>query len=163
MSGALVQSNDGLAATQPRKRSEWCDERVAVLRDFFDLGMSHELIAQALGTTKGAISAKLDRLMDADPATWRRSATVISLKPDRSAIAAKADQRRADAAMRNALEQSTVGVTLLDLEARMCRWPLGMSVGEQTFCGAQAGAGSYCQSHAARSRVRPAVSTGATR
>lgn len=157
--GALLKSDlaapvvrDGAAPC--RKRTDWTEERITALGDLFEAGWSHELIAQAFGMSKGAISAKLDRLAEADPKKWTRSATIISLKPDRSAMAAKAEERRAQAAMVRAIEESVVGVGLLQLGALMCRWPMAYTT-EQTFCGEErAASGSYCLVHQARSVAR---------
>jgi hypothetical protein len=158
MAGALLKSaiatpvaNDGAAPC--RKRTDWTPERLTILADFFEAGWSHELMGQALGVSKGAISGKLDRLAEIDPKKWTRSATIITLKPDRSASAARAEERRAQAAMAKAIEESVVGVGLLQLGALMCRWPMAYTT-EQTFCGAdQTARSSYCHDHEARSRV----------
>lgn len=137
-----------------RKRTDWTEERITALGDLFEAGWSHELMGQALGLSKGSISAKLDRLAEADPKKWTRSATIHSIRPDRSALAAKAEERRAHAASAKALEESVVGVTLLALEPCMCRWPLAYTT-EQTFCAAdRVGRSSYCCEHDTRSRVR---------
>jgi hypothetical protein len=157
MSGALLKSdlagpvaNDGAAPC--RKRTDWTPERLTILADFFEAGWSHELMGQALGVSKGAISGKLDRLVEADPKKWTRSATIHSIRPDRSGMAAKAEERRAQAAMAKAIEQSVVGVSLLDLEPGMCRWPVAFT-DVQTFCGTErAQPGWYCRAHALRSR-----------
>ena len=159
MSGALLKSDlaapvasDG--AVPCRVRTVWTEERVTALGDLFEAGWSHELMAQAFGVSKGAISGKLDRLVEADPEKWTRSATIISLTPDRTAAAAKTEERRAQAAMAKALEESVVGVALLDLEPHMCRWPLALTA-EQTFCGGErAPPSSYCAEHHARSAAR---------
>jgi hypothetical protein len=141
-------------AVPRRVRTDWTPERITELGDLFEAGWSHELMAQALGLSKGAISAKLDRLAEADPKRWRRPATIVSLTPDRSAISAKAEERRAQAAMAKVIEESVEGVTLLQLDTHMCRWPLAYTI-EQTFCGVlQADGSSYCGEHDARSRLR---------
>lgn len=123
-----------------RSRTSWSPDRIAALRRFFDEGLSHELMAQRLNTTKGAVSAKIDRL------EWVRTATIISLKPE----------RRAHVAMAKDLANTT-GCTLANMTDHQCRWPLAL-LGEQTFCGAKRAAPSwYCQPHEARSRVRSNV------
>jgi len=130
-----------------RTRTAWTEERVRVLGKLFDDGMSHELMAQALGTSKGAVSGKLDRLVEGDPERWTRSATIIGMKPDRSAGTAKPFERRAPLAT----EAPSIGVTLLELGRRMCRWPLAYTT-EQTFCArACADRSSYCADHKATS------------
>jgi hypothetical protein len=160
MSGALLKTD--IDAPMPgaalcRKRTDWTEERVTILRDFFEAGWSHELMAQALGVSKGAISGKIDRLMEAEPERWRRSATIVSLTPDRSAITARAEERRAAAAMAKAVEESVVGIPMFALEPRMCRWPTAYTT-EQTFCGEERAApSSYCECHQARSTVRGAA------
>lgn len=89
------------------------------------------------------MSAKLARLAEADPGNWTRSATIIALRPDRSAAVSKV----------KAPEQSVVGVALLCLDPHMCRWPMAYST-EQTFCGDErARPSSYCGDHEARSRL----------
>ena len=53
--------------------------------------------------------------------------------------------------MAKAIEESVVGVTLLDLEPHMCRWPLAYTT-EQTFCGGERALPSwYCYDHKTRS------------
>lgn len=159
MSGALLKSGISLPTANDvvapvRRRTDWTEERLTILADFFEAGWSHELMGQALGVSKGAISGKLDRLAEADPKKWTRSATIHAIRPDRSASAAKAEERRARAAMVKAVEESVFGLTLLALEVHMCRWPLGYTT-EQTFCGGdQVARSSYCGEHEARSRVR---------
>lgn len=155
MSGAALKIQCELADHAPRRRrTDWTEERLTILADFFEAGWSHELMAQALGVSKGAISGKLDRLAEADPKKWTRSATVIAIRPDRSANAARAEERRAQLAMTQAIEESVVGVTLLDLEPHQCRWPMAYTT-EQTFCGAEKVAGSsYCSDHHDRSRIQ---------
>lgn len=146
-------SGKGCASTgnAPRRtRTAWTEERVTLLGRLFDANLSHELIAQALGTSKGAVSGKLDRLVEADPERWTRSATIIGLKPDRGAGTAKPVERRAPIAT----EAPTSGVTLLELGPHMCRWPLAFTT-EQTFCGGErALPSSYCATHRARSVTR---------
>jgi hypothetical protein len=159
VSGALLKSEiaapvapDG--AVPRRVRTDWTPERITELGDLFEAGWSHELMAQALGLSKGAISAKLDRLAEADPKRWRRSATIVSLTLDRSAISAKAEERRAHTAMAKAIEESVVGVTMLDLEPNQCRWTMAYT-DQHTFCGCRKIDGSsYCGEHDARSRMR---------
>ena len=157
MSAALLKSDIDapLSDAAPcRVRTHWSGERVTALGDLFEAGWSHELMGQALGLSKGAISAKLDRLMDADPKRWCRTATIVALKPDRSASAAKAEERRAQAAKARAVEGGMRGRFLTQLTPHDCRWPLAF-VGEQTFCAAErALPSSYCSEHEARSRVR---------
>ena len=137
-----------------RARAEWPTQRLIALAGAFDAGLSHELIAQALGLSKGAVSGKLDRLAALDPARWTRSATIIALKPDRSASAAKAEERRAQSAMARAIEESVVGVIMLDLEPHQCRWPMAFA-DEWTFCGCRKIDGSsYCSEHDARARIK---------
>lgn len=154
MSGALLKSEIAAHGAAPcRKRTDWTEERVTALGDLFEAGWSHELMGQALGLSKGAISAKLDRLAEAEPKKWTRSATIISVRPDRSASAsaAKAEERRAQVAMAKAIEESIVGVTLLDLEPHHCRWPMAYTT-EQTFCGDDRALPSwYCGDHQTRS------------
>lgn len=152
-----LPSRKGCASSEAdarRKRTDWTPERLTILADFFEAGWSHELMAQALGVSKGAISGKLDRLAEADPKRWTRSATVIAIRPDRSGIAAKAEGRRALATVTKAVEESVVGVALLGLEPQHCRWPVAYTT-EQTFCGAVRHEGSsYCGDHSMRSTAR---------
>jgi hypothetical protein len=144
----------GCEAAPVRRRTDWTEERIIALGDLFEAGWSHELMGQALGLSKGAISAKLDRLADADPQKWFRSATIHSIRPGRAGAAAKAKARRAEAAMIRAIEESVVGVDLLDLEPSMCRWPMAFT-DQQTFCGAERTPSScYCSAHQARSRMK---------
>lgn len=134
-------------------RAEWTAERLAALRRLFVDGLSHELIAQAIGLSKGAISGKLDRLAEHDPTTWSRTATIVWIRRDRATVASELRRRRKEAREAREAEARAVGVGLLDLGAHHCRWPLAFT-DQWTFCGRKAGCGhTYCGEHERRSRV----------
>jgi len=137
------------APAETRRRSDWPEARVATMRSLFDEGLSHELIARKMGVSKGTVSAKIDRL------GWVRSATIVALRPDRTATIALAEARRARLSAERQAEEVTIGFTLLELPDWACRWPLGLSMGQRTFCGCPRGEGlkSYCQTHERRSRA----------
>lgn len=71
---AEVATGNTQQASTVRQRGEWPSERLNRLKALFDDGLSHVLIAKAMGTTKSAISGKLHRL------GWSREETTISAR-----------------------------------------------------------------------------------
>ncbi|MBX3480014.1 MAG: hypothetical protein KF842_06415 [Caulobacter sp.] len=119
-----------------RQRAEWPPERLDQLRQLFEAGLSHALIAGRMGVGKGPISAKIARL------GWRRgetSTTVVRAAPAPLIVDPQRMKR---------LER---------LGPSDCHWPTTEDVeGVQLFCGMRRPDGqSYCSSHQARAHRRP--------
>lgn len=113
----------------------WTDERIAKLRKLWDDGLSASQIADKLGNvTRNAVIGKAHRLgLKARPSPVKQEAAGA---PKTAVKKPKATPRPAK-------------VTLLDLNERMCKWPIGHP-GEEDFhfCGKKAEAGfPYCAQH----------------
>lgn len=118
----------------------WTDDEVATLRRLFADGASDAEIAEALKRTRVQVSKKRERL-----ALMRRTnqTRLYPQKPEPKPLPKPV--READ------LEPFEMRlVTIADLGARDCRWPLGDPGDLETFryCGNRAGEGdSYCLHH----------------
>lgn len=136
----------------------WTDERVKLLKRLWGEGKTAAEIAKALGNvTRNAVIGKAHRLRLSN----RVSPIQQNKKPAASSKPAQAVQP--EKKIRKIIEQDNnrKGVDLLQLSARMCRWPLGDPRDENfSFCGYESVEGlPYCQDHAkvayqAASRVR---------
>src|SRR6476660_3908002 len=121
-----------IASDNPR--SPWTTERVAMLRSFFNAGLSCAQIAQEIGVSRNAVIGKMNRL---GLSRGRRTA-------------AAGTPRAASPRRPHVLTQRLALNSLFNLTARKCRWPIG-SVGtpDFTFCGNGTADGvSYCTGHA---------------
>jgi len=118
-----------------RAHAAWPPERLTRLRDLFDEGLSHQLIAARMGVGKGVVSAKIARL------GWRRGETVRTLREPPPVVAFDPGRMR----------------RLEDLGRRDCRWPtLFDAAGVQLFCGCPtAPRMTYCGAHQVRAHRRP--------
>jgi len=135
----------------------WNAERLARLRELVAEGLSSTAIGAKLGFTRNAVSGARNRHgIPPQPAPEARSA------PRRDAADRSVALRRGlprsgperSGRVRNAHPVGEDGVTLLQLEWWMCRWPVSQSDDvAMRFCGQPAAAGrSYCDQHAYRSR-----------
>jgi GcrA cell cycle regulator len=134
--------------------SGWTDEKVETLKRLHFNDYSFSEIANVLGMTRNACIGKASRLGLSKP-----SAPVFRNKPEPSKAKAKTPQSPKHRPQPQPIErmfpepQPAVGrpggVTILDLEQGMCRWPIG-EVGEESFrfCGdAALDSKSYCNAH----------------
>lgn len=152
----------------------WTDERIEVLRKLWADGMSASQIASSLGgVTRNAVIGKIHRLglsgrVKAPQArTNRPRAGATAAAPVAMTAAAKpAAAPRVMAAGAVAVKvveepemetapvpaevvSMSAGITLMDLSASTCRWPVGdPSVANFRFCGARCAPGdTYCRAH----------------
>jgi GcrA cell cycle regulator len=137
----------------------WTDDRVAVLKNLWQEGLSASQIAKQLGgVTRNAVIGKVHRLGLAGRATpsrppkrtprLQRPRTVASIAPRQRPVqpsvpAVAAPQleplRRDDGAV----------TTVLTLNDRVCRWPIGDPTDKDfAFCGRPSCSGPYCTEHA---------------
>ncbi|MFN3856555.1 MAG: GcrA family cell cycle regulator [Caulobacter sp.] len=122
-----------------RKRSVWPPERVDRLRREFEAGLSLEMIARQMATTKGSVGNKVDRL------GWKRPATLVVVPLE-------------DRKPKPPPVIETRSVRLEHLEAGECHWPLDPDhEGVMLFCGAPA-SGTYCEDHNRKAHRRPNAS-----
>jgi len=128
----------------------WTEERVEQLKTLWTEGLSASQIARVLGgVTRNAVIGKVHRLGLAGRASSMRAERPrIALSPKPALRAAPQEPV--------VLEEDPVPLddgnfaTVLTINDRMCRWPIGDPSEEQFhFCGRKPKAGSpYCEAHA---------------
>ncbi|XWN32215.1 MAG: GcrA family cell cycle regulator [Devosia sp.] len=151
----------------------WTDERIELLRKLWADGLSASQIAGTLGdVTRNAVIGKIHRLGLSGrvkaPSQTRTPRRPAPMRPKPAAAApsqprvmavgntvVKVVEREVVAPPPPVLEEAAVvpihgGISLLDLSATSCRWPVGdPSEADFRFCGAKTGAGDvYCSAHA---------------
>jgi GcrA cell cycle regulator len=140
----------------------WTSERVALLRSYFDAGLSCSQIAREIGTTRNAVIGKMHRLglsrpkdAFADRLEARNAARpkAVRRKPWRLSIHAQREMLMATYPGRAAEEpavESAHKCSLLELSQAQCRWPISEPGAEDfAFCGNRSVDGlSYCVGHA---------------
>lgn len=143
----------------------WTEERVDLLQQLWQRGVSASKIAADLGdVTRNAVMGKVHRLGLGGRSTTSRTKPP---RPQRSSPKLRKSQRAQ--ALRvpppSTLEAPTplpaphaddvARVSLDKLEADHCRWPCASHVNNETpqYCGEQRVRGSYCAGHAARAYV----------
>jgi GcrA cell cycle regulator len=122
----------------------WTDQRVALLKKLWGEGKTAAEIAKELGNvTRNAVIGKAHRLKLSN----RVSPIQQNKKP-----AAKPQGLSPEKRVQKIIEQDNhrKGVDMLELSARMCRWPLGDPREENfSFCGGGSIEGlPYCADHA---------------
>jgi GcrA cell cycle regulator len=136
----------------------WTDERVALLKRLWGEGKTAAEIASELGgVTRNAVIGKAHRL--------KLSNRVSPIQQNKKPVAPVSKPVvQAEKKIRQTLEQDNnrTGISMLELGAQMCRWPLGDPRDEKFgFCGDGCVPGlPYCDGHAkvayqAAGRSRP--------
>lgn len=121
----------------------WTDDRIAILKELWDKGLSASQIATELGgVTRNAVIGKAHRMgLSSRPSPVKGESTKASATP----AAAR------PAAPKKAAEKKPVNkrITLLDLTDRMCKWPFGHpNDADFHFCGKTAEQNlPYCAEH----------------
>jgi len=133
-------------------RQTWTMERVDLLRDYVNEGLSCSQIASRIGVSRNAVIGKLNRLglsRGRNPAVPRPHMGTPMRRPhvltQRLVLKALfASEPIADNVV------SVAPCSLLNLAPRKCRWPInGAGTADFTFCGnSTAGGVSYCAGHA---------------
>ena len=138
----------------------WTDERVATLKKLWLDGLSASQIAKQLGgVTRNAVIGKVHRLGLAGRATAPRVERPRPA-PQPRLHTPRVSVMRAEPVVEEPLEPMPENaVTVVDLSATVCRWPLGdPATPEFRFCGRKAKAGApYCEAHV-RMAYQPAQS-----
>ena len=136
-------------------KSTWTEDRIAILKQLWGAGKTAAEIAEQLGggVTRNAVIGKAHRLGLSGRASPIHSKTVSQAKAADSgrqtAPAAPKRQKMTDETSQILPEGK--GVSLMDLDAKTCRWPCGdpKKAGFK-FCGANSLPGlPYCAEHAA--------------
>lgn len=124
----------------------WTDERVALLKKMWVEGKTAAEIANELGgVTRNAVIGKAHRLKLSNRVSPIQQNTKKPVTP-------KVSEAAREPKIQKLLEQDNnrKGIPMLDLGARMCRWPLGDPREESfSFCGSEIIPGlPYCSDHA---------------
>ena len=126
----------------------WTDERVALLKKMWVEGKTAAEIASELGgVTRNAVIGKAHRLK------LSNRVSPIQQNTKKPAAAPKPPEAAREPKIQKLLEQDNnrKGIPMLQLGARMCRWPLGDPASPDfRYCGADSpiGEGPYCKYHA---------------
>jgi len=145
--------------------ANWTDERTELLVDLWRAGLSCSKIAKALGggATRNSVIGKvhrmrlpgrvtLDRLPTREPGKRGPDRTVRMTKQRRVALGQPLDLapiKKSKVKPNGEAWEAAPGVepvTLLDLEAGQCKWPVGQD-SPYLFCGAPASHNHYCEHH----------------
>ncbi len=140
-------------------RQEWTDERVATLRELHAKGYSASQIAKRLGgCTRNAVIGKINRLgilryrrVNASPLQVQGRVDGRSQRVTRRNPIPKKPKAKLEilpTAAEASVSAIALNVSLMDLEAGMCRWPTGVD-GKHVFCGRawEGEHGPYCKEH----------------
>jgi len=130
----------------------WTTERVVLLKNYVNAGLSCGQIAQEIGVSRNAVIGKINRL------GLSRGRSTVTSRP-REGAPTRAPRVLTQRKVLQALFESQPVVedvvsaqpcSLLDLAPDKCRWPIGgLGTSDFTFCGNTTAAGmSYCAGHA---------------
>lgn len=139
-----------IASDNPR--SPWTTERVAMLRTYFNAGLSCAQIANEIGVSRNSVIGKMNRL---GLSRGRRTASPgapRAASPRRPHVLTQRIALKALFAAEPVVTDvvSTEPCSLFNLTARKCRWPIGaVGTPDFNFCGNGTADGvSYCSGHA---------------
>ena len=142
----------------------WNESRTAMLRKLYADGLSGVLIAERLGTTKGAVSGKKKRLGlvgDKQPKirhprrnqnSNRQNNINTEAVQKARAVKLKPELRAADPGIAAHEPEAPIEckrISILELNSCTCRFPIGVpGAADFCYCGLVPKAGSvYCQEH----------------
>jgi GcrA cell cycle regulator len=157
-----VNISDPIPSAVPS--TTWTTERVELLRSYVTAGLTCLQIAQEIGVSRNAVIGKLNRLGLKGPprarshdSRGRRPRGPGAFSQRRLLRAIYAEPPFAAGATEPAVVSANP-CTLLELNCRTCRWPIGEADAKDfTFCGNSVVAGlSYCAGHA-RMAYRPST------
>ncbi len=148
-----------IASDNPR--SIWTTERVAMLRTYFNAGLSCAQIANEIGVTRNAVIGKMNRLgLSRGRRTASPRATRATAGPRRPHVLTQRIALKALFAAEPVVTDvvSTEPCSLFNLTARKCRWPIGaVGTPDFNFCGNGTADGCHI------ARATPAWPTGSRR
>jgi GcrA cell cycle regulator len=127
-------------------KMSWTDERVSLLKQLWGEGKTAAEIAKVLGDgiTRNAVIGKAHRLRLSSRLSPIQQNTGKKTKSEAPVA------RLVKPVPLKAVEFKGKGVKMIDLNVRMCRWPVGDPKDENfSFCGCDSVAGlPYCEDHA---------------
>lgn len=121
----------------------WTDDRVAILKKLWGEGKTAAEIAKELGgVTRNAVIGKAHRL--------KLSNRVSPIQQNKKPAPAKAPVEKKPKQKIISEDENRETISLLELGAQMCRWPIGDPQEEKFgFCGDHSISGlPYCSEHA---------------
>lgn len=127
----------------------WTTESIETLTQMRADGQTAAVIAEFLGTTRGAVLGKANRLGLSQPtkSSITRAATPSYLQVVES-------ESEMLTRIRNLF--GNISVSFANLERHHCRWPVEGWGKEMRYCGVKRDCGSYCRDHQ-RLSVKPEV------
>ena len=147
----------------------WTEDRISKLKKYWQEGMTTVEIGKKLGVSKNAVVGKAHRLeLDARPSPIKKEPVVTKGKMAKKAAAVVVKEKippktplvkAKEVKMPQPVKQSELFkgklVTLMDLQACSCRWPLGdPKDSDFRFCDKEAIDGKpYCLEHCAEAYV----------
>lgn len=145
-----------------RKQVNWTDhKRDLVLALYLD-GYTHKQIGKIFGVSESSISGLMNRMRQASEGKEVKAPQVgKKVSPIREQRVRSYGWQSGGPRLKKVKIPSTaypapdsIGVSMTDLRAFQCRWPINdAKPGEEhLFCGAKAFTGSYCPHHAEMSR-----------
>jgi GcrA cell cycle regulator len=139
-------------AAKPSAKT-WTDDRLALLKEGFDAGLTCREIADSLGLSRNAVIGKLSRLaLTRDRPEGAPREKSDAAKPRRARLFGPPRLVRALRAAPQPQDGEPIhqanGCSFMELTAEQCRWPLTTPT-ELRFCGNPRAEGlSYCPGHA---------------
>ena len=141
-----------IGISSENSHTTWTTERVVLLKNCFNAGLSCAQIAQEIGVSRNAVIGKINRL----GLSRGRSAVISRPRGGAPTRAPRVLTQRQALLALFASEPVVADVvsaepcSLLDLAPGKCRWPIGgVGISDFTFCGNTTAAGmSYCAGHA---------------
>jgi len=150
--------------SSPASSPTWTDERIELLKQHFEAGLSCREIAADIGVSRNAVIGKLSRLNLTRSRAVEDRRLERSLAPARATRAVPRLQYEMLATIYGETDASVVAgpiddanrCSLLELAENRCRWPISTPGAEDfCFCGNAAPDGqSYCAGHS-RLAYRP--------
>ena len=150
--------------SSPASSPTWTDERIELLKQHFEAGLSCREIAADIGVSRNAVIGKLSRLNLTRSRAVEDRRLERSLAPARGTRAVPRLQYEMLATIYGETDASVVAgpiddanrCSLLELAENRCRWPISTPGAEDfCFCGNAAPDGqSYCAGHS-RLAYRP--------
>lgn len=141
------------AMTLIGSQTTWTTERIALLKNGIDAGLSCGQIAREIGVSRNAVIGKANRLglsrsKGAPAGRLNQASTRRNARSQHWIL--RASRTESQLACEEAPSDSANRCTLSDLQQWHCRWPLGDPVSEDFgFCGDKSVDGlPYCPAHA---------------
>ena len=119
-------------------RSPWTTERVAMLRSYFNAGLSCAQIANEIGVSRNAVIGKMNRLGLSRGRRTAAPGAPRAASPRRPHVLTQRIALKAVFAAEPVVTDvvSTEPCSLFNLTARKCRWPIGaVGTPDFNFCG----------------------------